>query len=202
MRRPHRRDRLVTIGLDRKLLAAVERLGRAWRAARQRQASLHNLSLLAVDILETLSDGRPRRVGAIAAELDIAQPTVSDALTPLDTRGLIRRERDVADRRSTVVTLSKTGRALARTIEAELAQMEQQQEQLRPESTRLDAFAELNKRNRSINVKEGQEAGGRLRPVKEGEDQAGGGEEEQEEGGNMVKLLDEVCIIPLCITYI
>ena len=111
----------MTIGLDRKLLAAVERLGRAWRAARQRQASLHNLSLLAVDILETLSDGRPRRVGAIAAELDIAQPTVSDALTPLDTRGLIRRERDVADRRSTVVTLSKTGRALAQRIEAELA---------------------------------------------------------------------------------
>ncbi len=107
--------------LDRKLLAAVERLGRAWRAAHQRLATRHELSLLGVSVLETLSDGRSRRVGDLAAELDIAQPTLSDALVPLGRRRLVHRRNDPADRRATVVTLSDAGEELAHQIATELA---------------------------------------------------------------------------------
>lgn len=42
--------------LDRKVLAAVERLGRALRAARQQAATRHGLSLLGVSVLETLAE--------------------------------------------------------------------------------------------------------------------------------------------------
>lgn len=66
--------------LDRKVLAAVERLGRALRAARQDVATRHEVSLLGLSVIETLADERPRRVGDLSAELDVSQPTVRDAV--------------------------------------------------------------------------------------------------------------------------
>lgn len=107
--------------LDRKVLAAVERLGRALRAARQEVATRHEVSLLGLSVVETLADGRPRRVGDLAAELDVSQPTVSDAVTVLDRRGLIRRDRDPADLRSTLVALTDDGGLLAIDTAAVLA---------------------------------------------------------------------------------
>ena len=106
--------------LDRKVLAAVERLGRALRAARQEVATRHELSLLGLSVIETLSDGRPRRVGDLAAELDVSQPTVSDAVTTLDKRGLIQRDRDPTDLRSTLLALTDVGTRLAAGTAAEL----------------------------------------------------------------------------------
>lgn len=107
--------------LDHKVLAAVERLGRALRAARQEVATRHEVSLLGLSVIETLADGRARRVGDLAAELDVSQPTVSDAVTVLDKRGLVRRDRDPSDLRSTLVVLTKDGRRLARATSDELA---------------------------------------------------------------------------------
>jgi DNA-binding MarR family transcriptional regulator len=107
--------------LDRKVLAAVERLGRALRAARQEVATRHEVSLLGLSVIETLANGRPRRVGDLAAELDVSQPTISDAVTVLDKRGLIRRDRDPADLRSTLVALTDAGRRLAIDTTVELA---------------------------------------------------------------------------------
>ncbi len=99
--------------LDRRVLAAVERLGRALRAARQEVATGYELSLLGLSVIETLADGRPRRVGDLAAELDVSQPTVSDSVTVLDRRGLTRRDRDPTDQRSTYVTLTGEGSRVA-----------------------------------------------------------------------------------------
>ncbi len=106
--------------LDHKVLAAVERLGRALRAARQQVATRHELSLLGLNVIETLADGRCRRVGDLAAELDVSQPTVSDALTVLDKRHLVARHRDSTDLRTTVVSLTSTGSAIAADIASEL----------------------------------------------------------------------------------
>jgi DNA-binding MarR family transcriptional regulator len=107
-------------GLDRKVLAAVERLGRALRAARQQVATRHELSLLGLSVVETLADGRARRVGDLAAELDVSQPTVSDAVATLHKRGLISRDRDPTDLRTTLVTLTGPGKAVAADIATEL----------------------------------------------------------------------------------
>ncbi len=108
------------VGLDRKVLAAVERLGRALRAARQQVATRHELSLLGLSVIETLAVARPRRVGDLAAELDVSQPTVSDAVATLDKRGLIARDRDPNDLRTTLVTLTSTGEVVAADIATEL----------------------------------------------------------------------------------
>ncbi|MEZ5246036.1 MAG: MarR family winged helix-turn-helix transcriptional regulator [Acidimicrobiales bacterium] len=107
--------------LDRKVLAAVERLGRALRAARQHAATRHALSALGLSVLEILADDRARRVGDLAAELDVSQPTVSDALATLDSRGLVERHRDPNDLRSTLVTLTDRGKDVAAAIATELA---------------------------------------------------------------------------------
>ena len=107
--------------LDRKLLAAVERLGRALRAARQHLATRHRLSLLQIQLLELLADQRPRRVGELATELDISQPTASEALATLHDKGHVARWRDLGDGRATVVALTPTGNSLATTVAAELA---------------------------------------------------------------------------------
>lgn len=108
------------VDLDRKVLAAVERLGRALRAARQQAATRHEVSLLGLSVIETLTDGRARRVGDLAAELDVSQPTVSDALTALDKRELIDRHRDPDDLRSTLITLTGKGAAVGSVIAGEL----------------------------------------------------------------------------------
>jgi DNA-binding MarR family transcriptional regulator len=108
------------IGVDRRVLAAVERLGRALRAARQPSATRHGLSLLGVSVVETLADGQPRRVGDLAAELDVSQPTVSDAVATLDRRGLVTRVRDPADLRTTYVALTCEGASVAADISTEL----------------------------------------------------------------------------------
>lgn len=106
--------------LDRKVLAAVDRLGRALRAARQVAATRHQLSQLGVGLIETLSDGRPRRVGDLAGELDVSQPTVSDAVATLAKRGLIARERDPDDLRSTLIRLTDEGVDLAADLSSEI----------------------------------------------------------------------------------
>ena len=106
--------------LDRKMLAAVERLGRALRAARRAAATRHELSLLGVGVIEALADGRARRVGDLAAELDVSQPTVSDALAALEKRQLISRDRDPTDRRSTLVSITERGDEVAVGVATEL----------------------------------------------------------------------------------
>lgn len=106
--------------LDRKMLAAVERLGRALRAARQRVATRHELSQLGLSVIETLSGDQDRRVGDLAAELNVSQPTVSDALATLSGRGLIDRARDPQDMRSTLVSLTDEGAVVASGIATEL----------------------------------------------------------------------------------
>ena len=107
--------------LDRKVIAAVERLGRALRVARQQIATAHQLSVLQVQLIEHLHGHPPRRVGALAAELDVTQPTVSDAIGALDDKGIVSRQDDPADRRAALVTLTDTGSTLATELAAELA---------------------------------------------------------------------------------
>lgn len=106
--------------LDRKFITAVERLGRALRAARQHIATNHNVSLLQLQLLQQLDAGGPRRVGELANEVDVTQPTVTDALGALEAKGAVQRERDTADGRASVVSLTTSGIALARQVAEEL----------------------------------------------------------------------------------
>lgn len=101
------------MSIDRKLFEAVERLGAAIDAALRRFAVDHGLSLLQAQLLETLGEGTPRRIGDLAAELAVSLPTVSDAVGSLQAKGLARRVPDPDDRRGVLVVLSEEGERLA-----------------------------------------------------------------------------------------
>ena len=101
--------------LPGKVLSALDRVGHARRAHRQATATDLGLSPLQADLLTMLSRTPPPDplVGLLAIELEIAQPTVSDALASLDRKGLVQRVPDPADRRRTTVALTKDGHRTA-----------------------------------------------------------------------------------------
>ena len=107
--------------LDRKFLAAVERLGRAVRVARQEVATTHGVSLLGLSVIERLADADALRVGQLAADLAVTQPTMSDAIAALVDKGLVHRGPDPLDGRARVLWLSPAGRDLAERAAGELA---------------------------------------------------------------------------------
>ena len=96
---------------ERSLYTAVERLARALRHERQAFATTHGLTLLQVGVLEALSI-RSLRVGDLSAELEVSQPTVSDAVGALAAKDLVQRVRSQQDARVVEVTLTADGATL------------------------------------------------------------------------------------------
>jgi len=98
--------------VDAKLVAALERVGQALRVQMWDKAKQHGLSPTQVQVLLRLTTDPParRRIGVLAAELDVTHPTVSDAVAVLRRKGLV--DRDAASRRA-ALSLSPRGRALA-----------------------------------------------------------------------------------------
>jgi DNA-binding MarR family transcriptional regulator len=80
--------------LDAKVVAALERAGQALRVQMWDAARRHGLSPTQLQVLLRLACDPParRRIGLLAAELDVTHPTVSDAVAALRRKGLVERE--------------------------------------------------------------------------------------------------------------
>jgi DNA-binding MarR family transcriptional regulator len=117
--------------IDERLAAALERVEHALRVQMWDAAKRHRLTPTQLQVLLRLASdpAERRRVGALAAVLDVAHPTVSDAVTVLERKGLVEREQP--GHRSTLA-LSRQGRAVA----ADLASW---QERTRIQLARLPA---------------------------------------------------------------
>lgn len=111
MSRP-RQQPPATPELDARLAAALERLAVAERALHQAQVTPLGLSPIQLRLLTLIRELPPfrRRVTALARELEVSQPTVSDAVAALVAKGLVRREGPT--RRGTLA-LTAAGRRLA-----------------------------------------------------------------------------------------
>ena len=59
-----------------------------------------------------LWEGSPRRLGEIAAELDLASHAVTPIIDRLEETGLVKRTKDPADGRAVAVELTMRGREL------------------------------------------------------------------------------------------
>lgn len=111
-----------SVPLQARLFQAVDRLARATRAARQAAATEHGVSVLGLDVVLLLARG-PCSIGSLADDLAVAQPTVTDAVTALTSKGLVTRAADPADRRRTLVELSPEGGRVATAITQRLQAM-------------------------------------------------------------------------------
>jgi DNA-binding MarR family transcriptional regulator len=105
--------------LDHKLAAALERVSQAVRVQLWDQAKAYGLTPTQLQVLLRLAypPRQHRRVGVLAAELDLTQPTVSDAVAVLRRKGLIDREQIGTNPRSAILSLSARGAELAQTLE-------------------------------------------------------------------------------------
>lgn len=93
------------------MIAAIDRIARAQRLHRQALATELGLSMLQMEILVTVGDGPPPRlgVGDLAAELGVSMPTVSDSMAALQRKGLLERRSATSDRRQVEVGLTLDG---------------------------------------------------------------------------------------------
>ncbi|GIW71701.1 MAG: hypothetical protein KatS3mg102_1243 [Planctomycetota bacterium] len=99
--------------IDTRLAAALARIALVGARALARQAQQHALSALQGQLLEQLVRRGPAQIGALAAQLGVRSPTVSDAVSALERKGLVRRQPAGADGRGVLVRPSARGRRLA-----------------------------------------------------------------------------------------
>lgn len=107
-------------GVDPKLLATIDRLGQALRVQMGQVARTHGLTSLQLHLLLRLRVDPPerRRVGALAAEFDVTLPTVSDAISTLERKGLVGRAPDPSDGRGVRIVLTDRGHEVAEAADA------------------------------------------------------------------------------------
>jgi DNA-binding MarR family transcriptional regulator len=110
-----------------KAAAGLERIGQAFRVLSVRQAQEHGLSPIQLQLLLRLAVDPPerRRPGVLAREFDVSPASLSDSLAALERKRLIERRRLHGDRRGFSLTLSPSGRRLARQSQALAEPVEQ-----------------------------------------------------------------------------
>jgi MarR family transcriptional regulator, organic hydroperoxide resistance regulator len=108
---------LVILELQRATHAAGVRLEELLADVGLSQGEAHVIALLA--------DGTAHTVGELQRDLGHRPSTLSGILDRLESRGLIRRALNDADRRSFLISLTRSGQAAARSVMSALRQIEQ-----------------------------------------------------------------------------
>ncbi|WP_372500749.1 MarR family transcriptional regulator (plasmid) [Tistrella mobilis] len=106
----------LTAAPSEQIADALERLAAACRAVARDRDTAAGLAPLQAQLLTLLARRGPSRVGALAHLAGLRQPTVSDALRPLEARGLILRQPLADDGRAIAVSLTAAGATLAAVI--------------------------------------------------------------------------------------
>jgi DNA-binding MarR family transcriptional regulator len=88
-------------------------LGRLSLVLRREQNAQLSLSLAQSTVLGQLLDGRPHRMGELAATEGVRLPTMTELVARMEAQGWVRREMSAEDRRRVEVHLTKAGRRLA-----------------------------------------------------------------------------------------
>ena len=92
------------------LTDVVARLRRVLRASIRADYPWESLPMAQVELLQSLAESAPARVGDLATRLRLAPSTVSGLISQMMAAGLVERGTDPADRRVAVVELSEHGR--------------------------------------------------------------------------------------------
>lgn len=119
------------------LTDVVTRLRRALRTSIRTDYPWESLPMAQVELLMSLADHAPAKIGQLATLLRLAPNTVSGLVQQLLENGLASRETDPADRRVARVTLTEAGRTqLAEWQAAHERRIENALDQLAPTDRR------------------------------------------------------------------
>ena len=101
--------------VDKKIVAALDRISQAYRVLLQEEAQGRNLSPIQARFLVHLFHHRDElgRVGRLAEEFGLSRATVSDAVRTLESKGLVRRELWPRDGRVANLRLTPAGEEAA-----------------------------------------------------------------------------------------
>lgn len=107
-------------GVDEAIVAAIERLARALRSSLQDAVTRRGLSPVQGQILMFLDthEAGLAHVAHLAREFGLTPATVSDSVSSLEAKRLLRRERSPGDARMSTLRLTEAGRALSRELSA------------------------------------------------------------------------------------
>ncbi|MGE0847759.1 MAG: MarR family winged helix-turn-helix transcriptional regulator [Flavobacteriaceae bacterium] len=97
---------------SRQIATALQRLALFWRASQWQVAKELGLNPTQCDVLARVSE-RPERAADLAALLGISQASLSDTVSALSRKGLVRRNPDPGDGRARRIEATGKGRALA-----------------------------------------------------------------------------------------
>lgn len=104
--------------MESKIVAALERLSVAFRAALWQENSAHHLSPIQSQILIFLLFHRAawRTVTQLAEEFSVTKATMSDAVRVLEEKEIVMREKNPNDARSVILSLTNDGKKIARQV--------------------------------------------------------------------------------------
>lgn len=94
-------------------LTGLAKLGLVLRHHAWQRRGRSGLTPTQAGILALLAARGPARVGALARDLGVTQPTASDAVTALERKRLVERRRDATDGRATRIAATAAGTARA-----------------------------------------------------------------------------------------
>lgn len=99
--------------VDAKIVAALDRLGQAFRVLLREEAKAEGLSPIQIQTLVYLRFLGPARASALAERFDLTAATVSEVVRVLVAKGFVAKAPDPTDGRARVLRLTPSGRALA-----------------------------------------------------------------------------------------
>ncbi len=125
--------------MESKIVVSLERISEAFRVLLWEESKEHGLSPIQLQILIFLlfHTGEKCKVSHLAKEFNLTRPTISDSVKVLSEKGLIGKTSDREDSRSYTISLTTTGKAIARNaslfasqIEKPLADLSLQQKEI------------------------------------------------------------------------
>ncbi len=108
------------------LISQLTQTARVLRAEAAKVLAAHNVYPGQEPLLLELLREDGQLMGTLAQLLQIRPPTLTKMVSRMSAQGLVRRQRSFQDSREVRLYLSDHGRAIARTLEATLASLEQQ----------------------------------------------------------------------------
>jgi DNA-binding MarR family transcriptional regulator len=104
--------------IDFKIVAALDKLSQVQRILLWDVAKNENLSPIQIQFIQFIQQFPPAmcRVSVLAREFDLTKATVSDAITTLETKGLVEKTKEENDRRTTLISLTSQGKRIAKRL--------------------------------------------------------------------------------------